>query len=101
MTPRKSKRELERVLENLEGDESGDPDPIEFSDQQREHLDEGVSDALEELTGGERNRLAELEEQIESDGGSGVDEELTAAEKEYFDLLLSPEKPNLERSDLR
>jgi hypothetical protein len=91
----------ERLAELEEIIATDDRDPRELSEREEEHLDKIVSDALEELTEEERNRLTELEEQIESEGFSELGEEPTAAEKEYFDLLFSPGKPNVERGDLR
>jgi len=92
---RKTKRSLERRIEELEATIVTDAPSIELSDKQKEHLNEMVSDALEVLTDEECARLDELAEQIGSEGSTDRDPpaatepypDPTPAEKEFLNLI--------------
>lgn len=84
---RRSKREIERLLDELEPDGGGQVSLSELSDTQREHLDEVLTAVRGELDNAQNARLDELAEQLSADGFEGHEGGLTDAEREFYDLL--------------
>lgn len=84
---RKSKRELERLIEEFENAPSIDDELGELSDAEREQVDQLYADARDVLTDEECARIDELEDQIELNPDSETGAGLSDAKKEYFDLI--------------
>lgn len=84
---RKSRRELERLLDDLETT-AGTEDLPELTDAEREQIEQVYADAREEMTSEERDRLELLEADLAAEDSPS--DELSATEKAYLDLLFGP-----------
>ena len=89
---RPSRRELERALEAIEGQNPGEADPVrELTDDEKEMWHQMISDAREQLSDSELERfdtlIEELNEALDDDDRDVTD---SKAFNEFMDLLCKP-----------
>lgn len=84
---RRSKREIERLLDELEPTDGADVPIPELSDTQREHLNEVLAAVREELDDAQNARLDELAEQLPAEERENSDGSLTDTEREFYALF--------------